>query len=524
MVVRVVVRKGTYRDSVTLMKTSNSVGELKGVSQAAVVMATSTNKRLLKDVRLLTEEIERAGPNDLVIALDAKDEETAKIAISEVDRLLSAREPTEIGEVLPKTLDSALRAMPDANLVVISVPGDFAKREALRALRKELNIFLFSSNVPIEEEAELKAIAKRRGLLMMGPDCGTAIINNIVLGFGNIVDQGPVGLVSASGTGLQQVSTLIHGQGLGISQAIGTGGNDLSKEIGGVMMTEGIRLLDKDPKTQAIVLISKPPHPQVCRKVLEAADSCEKPIVVNFIGGEIEEIEKRGYVAAPTLEDAARMVSAFVQGKKPQRTIFTIPNRRIMSIVNTESSKLSATQKYVRGLFSGGTLCYEAQVVLAPLVGDTYSNVPLKPEYKLEDPDSSKKHTCIDMGSEEFTVGRLHPMIDFTLRKRRIVQEAKDPLTAVILLDVVLGYGSHQDPAAELVPSITEAKTIAESNDRHLVVAASIVGTPKDPQDPRKQQRQLKEAGVVLMPSNAQAARIAALIATRGAVEEKLFA
>jgi len=311
---------------------------------------------------------------------------------------------------------------------------------------------------------------------------------------------------------------------LGISQAIGTGGNDLSKEIGGVMMIEGIRLLDKDPKTQAIVLISKPPHPQVCRKVLEAADSCEKPIVFNFIGGEIEEIEKRGYVAATTLEDAAKMVSALVQGKKPQRTIFTIPNRRIMSIANTESSKLSVTQKYVRGLFSGGTLCYEAQVVLAPLVGDTYSNVPLKPEYKLEDPDLSKKHTCIDMGSEEFTLGRLHPMIDFTLRRRRIVQEAKDPMTAVILLDVVLGYGSHQDPAAELVPSIAEAKTIAESNDRYLAVAASVVGTPKDPQDPRKQQRELKEAGVVLMPSNAQAARIAALIATRGAVGEKLFA
>lgn len=523
MVVRVIVRKGTYRDSVTLMKISNNVAELKGVLQAAVVMATSTNKQLLKDVRLLTDEIERAGPNDLVIALDTENEESMKIAISEVDRLLSARESIEVEEVLPKTLDSALSVMPDANLVMISVPGDFAKREALRALRKGLNVFLFSSNVPIEEELELKKFAKERGLLMMGPDCGTAIINNIALGFGNVVNQGPIGVVSASGTGLQQVSTLIHKKGLGISQAIGTGGNDLSKKVGGIMMIEGIKLLEKDKKTQAIVLISKPPDPQIGEKVLKAASRCKKPIVVNFLDGEIDKIRKRGCIAATTLEDAARIVCALVQGKKPEKTIFTIPKRRIMSTVNAESSKLSRMQKYVRGLFSGGTLCYEALVVLAPLIGDVHSNVPLKPEYRLEDVNVSKKHTCIDIGSEEFTVGRLHPMIDFTLRKRRIIQEAKDPETAVVLLDVVLGYGAHQNPVAELVPSIAEAKTVAEQNGRFLSVVASIVGTPEDPQDMRKQKRKLKEAGVIVMPSNAQATRIATLIVTRGAVEGKLF-
>jgi len=523
MVVRVIIRKGTYRDSVTLMKISNKVAELKEVLQAAVVMATPLNKQLLKDVKLLTDDIERAGPNDLVIALNTENEEGMKIAISEVDTLLSAREYVEVEEVRPKTLDSALSIMPDANLVMISVPGNFAKREALRALRKGLNVFLFSSNVPIEEELELKKISKEKGLLIMGPDCGTAIINNIVLGFGNVVNQGPIGVVSASGTGLQQFSTLIHREGLGISQAIGTGGNDLSKKVGGIMMMEGIKLLEQDKKTQIIVLISKPPDVQTGEKILKVASRCKKPIVVNFPGGESDEIKKRGCIAATTLEDAAGIACALIRGKKPEKTIFTISKRRIMSTVNAESSKLSRMQKYVRGLFSGGTLCYEALVVLAPLIGDVCSNVPLKAEYKLEDVNVSKRHTCIDMGSEEFTVGRPHPMIDFTLRKRRIVQEAKDPETAVVLLDVVLGYGAHQNPAAELVPSIVEAKTVAEQNGRFLSVVTSIVGTPEDPQDLRKQQRKLKEAGVIVMPSNAQATRTAALIATRGAVEEKLF-
>ncbi|MDH5374426.1 MAG: acyl-CoA synthetase FdrA [Candidatus Bathyarchaeota archaeon] len=522
MVVRVIVRKNTYRDSVTLMKISNEASRLDGVSQAAVIMATPTNKQLLKDVKLLTDEAEKASPNDLIIALDAQNEEIMKSAISEVDRLLSARETAET-EVLPKTLDSALRLMPDANLVMISVPGDFAKREALKALRKGLNVFLFSSNVPVEQELELKKISREEGLLMMGPDCGTAIINNIVLGFGNVVSQGSIGIVSASGTGLQQVSTLIHERGLGISQAIGTGGNDLSGTVGGIMMIEGIKLLEEDEKTQAIVLISKPPDPKIGEKVLEVASRCKKPVVVNFIGGEIDVIRKGGCVAATILEDAARIVCALVQGKKPEKTIFTIPKKRITSIANTESSKLSRMQKYIRGLFSGGTLCYETLVILAPLIGNVRSNTPLKPDYKLEDVNASKKHTCVDMGSEEFTVGRPHPMIDFTLRKRRIIQEAKDPETAVVLLDVVLGYGAHQNPAAELVPSIAEAKTAAEQSGRFLSVVASVVGTPEDPQDLRKQKRKLEEVGVIVMPSNAQAARIAALVVTRGAVEEKLF-
>jgi FdrA protein len=522
MVVKSIIRKDIYRDSVVLMKISNIVKELTGVFQAAIVMATTLNKKMLEDVGLLTDEIKRAGPNDLVIVLDTETEENMEIALSEVDKLLSASGAKEVEDFLPKTLDSALSMIPDANLVVISVPGEFAKREALKALRNGLNVFLFSSNVLIEDEVELKKTAKDRGLLMMGPDCGTAIINNVVLGFGNVVNKGPIGVVSASGTGLQQVATLIHREGLGLSQAIGTGARDLSEEVGGMMMIEGIKLLEKDEKTEAIVLISKPPDPLIGEKVLRVARNCKKTVIVNFLGEDISKLSEKGVTVANTLEDAARVACALVQGRKSEKTIFAFPKWEIMSLVNAESSRLTKVQKYIRGLFSGGTLCYEAQVILTSLVGGVYSNVSLKPEYKLEC-NLSSNHSCIDMGSEEFVVGRPHPMIDLTLRKRRIIQEAKDPTTAVILLDLVLGYGAHQNPAAELVPSILEAKKFTDQAGRFLSVVASVIGTPEDPQDFKKQEKNLKEVGVIVMPSNAQAARIAALISTRGTVEEKIF-
>jgi len=522
MIVKVDVRKGTYRDSITLMKISNMVTGLKEVSQAAVVMATPLNKQFLIDLGFRTDEVERAGPNDLVIAIQAKSEKSIESATLEVEKLLSAR-ITEEGEEIPlKTLDSALRLMPDTNLVMISIPGEFAKRQALMALRKGLNVFLFSSNVPIEAELELKKIAKEKHLLMMGPDCGTAIINGIILGFGNVVNEGPVGIVSASGTGLQQVSTIIHREGLGISQAIGTGGNDLSGKVGGIMMIEGIKLLEQDKSTKAIVLISKPPDRKTSERVLEVASRCPKKVVVNFLGSQFDAMAK-GYVSAVTLEDAAKMACALIRGQKPEKTVFTDSRNRVISMANSESSQFSSAQKYIRGLFSGGSLCSEALLVLSPLIGDAFSNVPLKPKYTVKDLDKSKEHTCIDMGSEEFTVGRPHPMIDFTLRKRRIAQEARDAETAVILLDVVLGYGSHPDPVAELVPTIASAKTLAEQNARYLSFVASVVGTPDDPQNLTKQEEKLRKAGVIVMPSNAQAARMAALIVARGTMEEKLF-
>ncbi len=523
MVARIIVRTDTYHDSVILMRISNTIMELDGILQAAVVMATATNKILLQNLNMSIEGAEQATPNDLVIALDAKDEASMEVALKEVDRLLTARESRAEGEDFPKTLNSALREMPDANLTMISVPGQFAAREANKALKRGLNVFLFSSSVSIEDELELKKLAQEKGLLMMGPDCGTAIINNIVLGFGNVVNKGTIGIVSAAGTGLQQVSTIIHAEGLGISQAIGTGGNDLSKKVGGIMMIEGLKRLEADESTEAIVLISKPPDQDVSDRVLDAASRSKKPVVVNFLGGNLKEIESKGSVGASTLEDAAMAVCALIKGKQPLRVVFDTKMSEVVSLAKAEYSNFSTDQQYLRGLYTGGTLCHEAMVILAPLLSDLYSNTPLTHDQKLDDANLSKSHTCVDMGSEEFTIGRPHPMMDYTLRRQRIVQEGANSETAVILLDVVLGLGSHENPATELISPIMDAKANAKENGRYLSFVASIVGTSLDPQDLETQRKQLEDAGVIVMPSNAQAVRLAALIATRGAAQDMLF-
>ena len=298
MTVTVIIRKDTYRDSVILMRLSNKVTELDGVLQAGVVMGTPTNKGFLKGLNLLPEDARQASPNDLIIALETQDEKSMAHALSEVDRLLTTRVSKDENKIVPKTLDSALRDMPDANLVIISVPGVYAKREAMKALKKGLNVFIFSSNVSHEDELELKQLALEKGLLVMGPDCGTAIINNIVLGFGNVVNQGNIGIVAAAGTGLQELSVLISLSGLGVSQGVGVGSRDLKKEVGGIMTIEVMRALELDPETKVIVVCSKPPPPEIQRKVVDHIMSeTKKRYVTCFIGGEIfdtpNEIEYR---------------------------------------------------------------------------------------------------------------------------------------------------------------------------------------------------------------------------------------
>src|SRR5437870_13362499 len=282
--------------------------------------------------------------------------------------MLSSRASMEAEEIRPRTLASAVKVMPDANLALISIPGRFAKREAMNALESGLDVFLLSSNVSREAEVELKEAVKTRSLPVLGPDCGTSIINGVVLGFGNVVRRGSVGIVSASGTGIQQVSTLLDSEGLGISHAIGTGGNDLSEKVGGMTTMEGIRLLEKDEDTRVIVLISKPPGPKTSATVLKAASRSSKPVVINFLGEGDAVASKQ--VRAVTLEDAARMASGFVKGKRTGARPFSDSESRVMSLAQSESSGMSKKQRYIRGLYSGGTLCYESQVVLSPLIGE----------------------------------------------------------------------------------------------------------------------------------------------------------
>jgi FdrA protein len=514
MIKKCIVRKNEYHDSVVLMRITENIQKIEGVDKAAIVMATDNNKKLLEEMDLLTKDAKEASPNDLLIAIEVKKEEKLNEVMLKIDEFLTKRiqEIAEMG--FPKSLESALEVLPDANLVIISVPGQFASFEAKKALEKNLNVFLFSDNVPLEDEIELKRLAYEKNLLLMGPEAGTAIINGVGLGFANVVDRGPIGIVGASGTGIQEVASIISRES-GISQAIGVGGRDLSEEVGGIMTIEGIKALEDDGETKVIVVIAKSSTPKVQEKVLSVIKKCKKPIIVDFIGSDISIISSAGAIPALTLEGAAMKAVALIKGKKPKEIEFTLPKSEITSIINSESQRFTSSQKYVRGLFSGGSFCDEAMLIMNRWLSKIYSNVANKQKFRLEDPYTSIEHTCIDMGASPFTVGKPHPMIDFSLRKLRLLKEAKDPEVAVILLDVVLGYGAHQDPAGELAPIISQAKSIAQKDGRYLSVVASICGTIKDPQGFNMQKKKLKDVGVVVMPSNAQAARMAALIAIR---------
>lgn len=507
--IRVTVKKNSYHDSVTLMSLSGKVSALPHIQEAVVSMATEMNKELLANVGMLTPEAEQAGANDLVIAVKADTEEACDKAFSLIEEMLSKKTVNKKGDVVkPVSVDAAVKLAPEANIAIISVPGEYAAREAKAALRNGLHVLMFSDNVSLKDELMLKQLAHEKGLLMMGPDCGTAIINNVGLCFANKVRKGNIGVVGASGTGLQEVTTLIDRYGGGVSQVIGTGGRDLHEEIGGIMMLDAFDALCQDESTNVIVLISKPPAKTVENKILSRLSTTTKPVVICFLGGEPEAVTAAGAYAATTLEDAAR-ISVELLGKKPicGRTLSDLN-----SLAMAARSKLKPTQKYVRGLYCGGTLCQEAQLIVKKNVTPVYSNIAKEEEYRLVNPNISKEHTFIDLGDDAFTVGRPHPMIEPSLRVPRFLQEARDPQVAVLLIDVVLGYGSHSDPAGVILPAIEEAKRIAAADGRHIEIIAYVCGSENEKQNKAEQIEKLARAGVTIADSNAEAAKLAALI------------
>jgi succinyl-CoA synthetase alpha subunit len=347
---------------------------------------------------------------------------------------------------------------------------------------------------------------------MMGPDCGTAIINGKPLCFANAVRRGGIGLVGASGTGLQEVTCCIDKLGQGISQAIGTGGRDLRPEVGGTMMLMGIEALKRDQQTEVIVVISKPPDEAVASKVINRLKETGKPCVVHFIGlaGAGSSRQSTGRVLyAGNLEEAAGMAVALLQGRSYRHRTFTLPEAEVKRLVEQEVSGMSNKQGYLRGLFTGGTLADEALILFEREIGGIYSNNQAKPELLLPDPQRSKEHTIVDLGDDLFTQGRPHPMIDPTIRVDRLKKEMEDSEVAVLLLDCVLGYGSHPDPAGAMFESIVRAKRAAEKRNGHLTVIASVTGTEGDVQNLKEQKSKLQEVGCIVMPSNYQAALLA---------------
>jgi succinyl-CoA synthetase alpha subunit len=487
-----------YRDSVSLMQLSAALAKLPGVEQASAIMATPANLELLREARLLNGDKVAASPNDLLLALRGKSAAALQAALAHAVAALDKPAATPLSGALKReplrSLQMALGEAPKANLALISVPGDYAAAEAMKALRLGLNVMLFSDNVSGSDEVALKRYARKRGLLVMGPDCGTAIIDGVPLGFANAVRRGAIGVVGASGTGTQQVTCLVHRAGSGISHAIGTGGHDLSQEVGGITMLQGLEKLAADKDTKVIVLISKPPAPAVAKLILAKASRAGKPVVVNFIGSQIDEPKVHG---ARTLEEAAAAAVALSKGLKPSYRSPAIKAPRI---------RFKAKQRYIRGLFSGGTFCYEASA----LIGDAWSNAPLDPKRRLKDVWKSRENTLIDLGDDVFTRGRPHPMIDHRLRNERLLAEAADPEVAVILMDVVLGYGAHADPAGEMGPAIRKAQEIARKQRRALAIVGFVCGTDEDPQGLARQEAVLREAGMLLESSNARAALLAA--------------
>ncbi len=502
-----------YRDSVSLMQLSSTIAKLPGVEQASAVMASANNISLLQEAGLLTESVE-ASANDLLIALQGETE-ALESALTATESALKQPSPSSSGngksrDMSPRSIEMGLGSFVGANLALISTPGEYAATEAFKALSLGLNVMLFSDNVELKDEIALKRFAQERDLIVMGPDCGTAIINGVPLAFANVVRRGVIGVVGASGTGLQQVTCLVDRWGGGISQAIGTGGHDLHRDVGGISMLQGLKALAADPSTSVIVLISKPPAPEVAGKVLEAAAVAGKAVVVNFLGADPDRVRRENIYPALTLEDAAAAAVALAEGKTPEP--------RSAGVVAHSITPLAPQQRYIRGLYSGGTFCYEASLLLKKGLGQINSNTPVEPGDRLSDVWTSRTHTVIDLGDDLFTRGRPHPMIDHRLRNERLIKEANDPEVAVILLDVVLGYGSHQDPAAEMVPVIRKARDLATKAGRHLVIMGFVCGTAADPQNLSKQETALREVGVTLAESNAQAVRMAASVVRKADV------
>jgi FdrA protein len=447
------VEKGRYLDSVALMRVSRELAALPGVAAASLMIGTPSNKALLEDAGLLAPEGDAAGPNDLIIAVRAADGpaalDAAVLLLTEKKRVTG-----DAGGVRRvRSLAGALELEPQASLVLISVPGAFAAHEARRALERGLNVLVFSDNVAIEDEVALKRLANERGRLLMGPDCGTALLGGTPIAFANAVPRGDIGLVSASGTGLQEVSTLIARLGGGVSHGIGVGGRDLDERVGALGTLAAIEALEADPATKKIVLISKPPAPAVAKKVLERIKRSPKPSVVCLLGS-----------TEPGLA----------------RTLTAAAEQATGKVLSAFSLKIEKRKGRVVGLFCGGTLCAEAELLFGDRPG----------------------HRFVDLGDDEYTRGKPHPMIEPELRNEHVAAALKDPSVGVLLVDMVLGYGAHEDPAGVFLRNDLAGKT----------VVASVTGTEQDPQGYSRQAAKLRAAGVLVAASNAQAAELAASI------------
>ncbi|HLO02920.1 MAG TPA: acyl-CoA synthetase FdrA [Symbiobacteriaceae bacterium] len=493
---KTIIKKDSYQDSVSLMLLSTKVQKLEGVTRATVMMATEANHAMFAAAGLLTDEVKAASPNDMAIVIEAESEEIFQSTLAEVEKLLAGGgkkgAASNEGFETVRSFEAAAKELAGANIAMISVPGAFAAGEARKALDAGLHVFMFSDNVSLADEVALKTLAVEKGLLMMGPDCGTAVLAGVPLGFANVLRRGKIGIVGASGTGIQEVACLIDRTGEGISHAIGTGGRDLSKEVQGRTARLAVQALIADAATEVLVVISKPPAKEVEELLLADLRQAGKPVVVMFLGSERTGTEGN-ITFTNSLIGAAEAAVAVARGEQIKPATFA------------PAPAATPTGTLVKGLFTGGTLAGEAAQILAELLpGEGGADHHEDGVFFQRD-----GHQIIDFGDDVYTRGRAHPMIDPRTRNEAIVNAAQDPTTGVILLDVVIGYGAHPDPATGLV------ETLASVGELKVPVIASVTGTEGDPQKFAAQRTILESAGIIVASSNAEAATWAAQIVVK---------
>jgi succinyl-CoA synthetase alpha subunit len=473
-------------------------------------MGTSVGKATLTEWGMMVPAIESAGENDLVIVAKSDDEKAFEKAILEIEQALENRDLDKSQKRSYLSIDRAVEDNPNANICLISISGNYVRAEAERALNSGLHVLIFSNQVPLKDELAIKELAREKGLLCMGPDCGVVNLNEISFVLGSITRKGPFGICGASGIGLQQIGALIHSAGSGVSQIIGTGGNDLKHPIGGITIMMGIDALENDPDTEYIVLVSRKPDDKILQTVLERIAKCKKPVVMYCMGCDKERIEASGAIWASSLDDATQKALAFVS-----KQIYLESDEQIKEMAEEAVQGMNAQQKYLRGIYGGGTYCDEAMHVLEGMIGGVYSNVPFSDELRLEDSHRSVKNTIVDYGEEEFTLGRPHPVIDPSVRQPAIMREANDPEVAVLLFDFVLSPAGYIDPVGALLDEIKAAMEAAEKRGGKLAVIASICGTDADPQNLILQKEKLIRAGVWVCQTNYRAAMLAGEIIRR---------
>lgn len=498
-----------------MMRLSEDLKNVSGVIEAAIIIGSDLNKETLRRYGTLTDDGNNANDTDTIISLVCNDEASLNTAIVKAEELLSSKLKKKQGNEFTN-LDSALKAFNSANLAMISVPGQYVKDLVAKLLDKNIHVFVFSDHVPLEDEIDLKRIALEKGLLLMGPEAGTSIINGTVLGFGNRTNRGNIGIIGASGTGIQHLSVLLDSCGTGISHAIGVGGRDMLAKNGGLMTLQAIKAFENDFQTRVVLLVSKAIDSVVRNKIINyIKKNTKKKYVLCLIGDkeDILSIDNVSFVKTiqSSVLQALKYLDVDIYEKAQDRFIDERSNA--IEFVDTISNLIDDNQKYIRGFFVGGTLCYESIVIIEQLMGKPiYSNLK-EHDFYIGGMDQSKEHTFIDFGTDEFTISKPHPIIDPSIRIARMLEDAKDPTVAVMIIDIILGYSTAKDTILLHSKAIKQALEIARKDNRTLSILVYMCGTDKDLAD--LELDNLKDSGAKVFTSNALMSTAAALIANK---------